>query len=182
MRLFHVSEEENISEFVPRLPTRKDLDPDVGLVWAIDEAHLSNFLTPRNCPRVGWHINRQTTDADRHRFFTDPEAAHALAIEAGWFAAVGRATLYLYELDPAGFALQDKAAGYYVAKTPQIPKEKHIVPDLFAELFRRGVELRVTGNLWSLADAVKGSTLDWSLCRITYAQPRPVNRKEEPWN
>ena len=182
MRLFHVSEEENISEFVPRLPTRKDLDPNAGLVWAIDEARLSNFLTPRDCPRVGWHINQRTKDADRLRFFTDPKAVHGLVIEDGWFAVMGRTTLYLYEFDPAGFALQDEVAGYYVAKTTQIPKAKHTIPDLFAELFRRGVELRVVGNLWNLADAVKGSTLDWSLCRMAHARPRPTDEKEEPWN
>lgn len=46
MRLFHVSEEPDIKVFVPRLPTRKDLDQNVGLVWAIDDARLPNFLTP----------------------------------------------------------------------------------------------------------------------------------------
>ena len=44
MRLFHVSEEENIQLFEPRLPERNDLDKSVGLVWAIDEARLPNFL------------------------------------------------------------------------------------------------------------------------------------------
>lgn len=34
MRLFHVSEEDDISVFVPRIPTRKDLDQSRGLVWA----------------------------------------------------------------------------------------------------------------------------------------------------
>ena len=52
MRLFHVSEEENIEVFEPRLPNRNDLDKNVGLVWAIDEARLPNFLTPRDCPRI----------------------------------------------------------------------------------------------------------------------------------
>ena len=52
MRLFHVSEQANIGEFVPRCPARGDLDPAVALVWAIDEARLPNYLTPRDCPRV----------------------------------------------------------------------------------------------------------------------------------
>ena len=46
MRLFHVSEEPDIKVFEPRLPTRKDLNQNIGLVWAIDEARLPNFLTP----------------------------------------------------------------------------------------------------------------------------------------
>lgn len=48
MRLFHVSEEPDIKVFEPRLPTRKDLNQNIGLVWAIDEARLPNFLTPRD--------------------------------------------------------------------------------------------------------------------------------------
>ena len=65
MRLFHVSEESDIQVFEPRLPTRMDLDQTVGLVWAIDEARLPNFLTPRDCPRVAYHIGSQTTDCDK---------------------------------------------------------------------------------------------------------------------
>ena len=38
MRIFHVSEEADIAVFEPRRPTRTDLDQNVGLVWAIDEA------------------------------------------------------------------------------------------------------------------------------------------------
>ena len=65
MRLFHVSEEADITVFHPSLPTRTDLDPAVGLVWAIDEARLPNFLTPRDCPRVTYHIGENTTEAVR---------------------------------------------------------------------------------------------------------------------
>lgn len=50
MRLFHVSEESDISEFSPRIPSRTDLDQSVGLVWAINEECLPNYLTPRGCP------------------------------------------------------------------------------------------------------------------------------------
>lgn len=56
MRLFHVSEEENIKILEPRLPNRNALDKTFGLVWAIDEERLPNFLTPRDCPRVAYHI------------------------------------------------------------------------------------------------------------------------------
>ena len=67
MRLFHVSEEPDIQVFEPRLPTRRALDQTVGLVWAIDEARLPNFLTPRDCPRVVYHEGKQTTDCDKKR-------------------------------------------------------------------------------------------------------------------
>ena len=69
MRLFHVSEEAGIEVFYPRIPARNDLDRSVGLVWAIDEDRLPNFLTPRDCPRVAYSIGRNTTKADKKAFF-----------------------------------------------------------------------------------------------------------------
>ncbi|MGE6300084.1 DUF6886 family protein, partial [Guptibacillus hwajinpoensis] len=42
MLIFHVSEEADIQEFHPRIPTRKDLDQSVGLVWAVNEICLPN--------------------------------------------------------------------------------------------------------------------------------------------
>ena len=172
MRLFHVSEEMDIEVFYPRLPTRDDLDPTVGLVWAIDEKCLPNFLTPRDCPRVAYHVGEKTTAADREQFFTSKAGCHTVVIESGWFKRMGETTLYLYEFDPAGFTLQDNVAGYYVATTAQKPIAKYQVSDLFAALFEQGVELRVVDTLWDIADAVQKSTLNWSLCRMANAQPR----------
>ena len=70
MRLFHVSEEPDIHFFEPRIPSRSDLDKNVGLVWAIDEARLPNFLTPRDCPRVAYYIGENTTEEDKKKFFS----------------------------------------------------------------------------------------------------------------
>ena len=173
MRLYHVSEEPDIKVFKPRLPERKDLDQNIGLVWALDEARLPNFLTPRDCPRVAYHVNSQTTDVDKQRFFTSPLTAYAIVIESKWFRIMNNTTLYLYEFDPQDFVLQDNIAGYYVAKTTQYPKEKYILTDLFGELLKRNVEIRIVDNLWNIADAIKTSTLDWSLCRMANALPRP---------
>lgn len=172
MRLFHVSEDPNITVFHPRLPTRSDLDPSVGLVWAIDEAHLPNFLTPRDCPRVAYSVCEETTKEDRERFFSSQGTSHALIIENKWFSAMQNTTLYLYEMDPGGFRLQDGVAGYYVSVQTQYPLQKHIKSDLFGELFCRNVEVRFADNLWSIAEAVKVSSLHWSLCRMANAQPR----------
>ena len=63
-------------------------------------------------------------------------------------------TLYLYEFDIADFELQDEIAGYYVSKTSQVPIDKHQVSDLFLELIKRNVEIRITDNLWKIADEV----------------------------
>lgn len=172
MRLFHVSEEPDIQVFKPRLPTRRDLDQTVGLVWAIDEARLPNFLTPRDCPRVAYHAGNQTTDCDKNQFFSSSSVSHVIVIENSWFHTMKDTTLYLYEFDTKDFVLQDDIAGYYVATTTQYPKKKYVLADLFAELFARKVEIRIIDNLWDIADAVKTSTLNWSLCRMGNAIPR----------
>ena len=173
MRLFHVSEEPDIKVFEPRLPTRKDLNTNIGLVWAIDEARLPNFLTPRNCPRVTYHVGNQTSNSDKKRFFSSSGISHAIVIENKWYNMMKNAVLYLYEFHTEDFKLQDSIAGYYVATTTQYPKAKYILTDLFGELLRRNVEIRITDNLWDMADDVKTSTLNWSLCRMTNASPRP---------
>jgi len=173
MRLFHVSEEPDIQVFEPRLPTRRDLDQTVGLVWAIDEARLPNFLTPRDCPRVAYHQGKQTTDCDKKRYFSSSSVSHAIVVENRWFHIMKDTTLYLYEFDTKDFVLQDDIAGYYVATKTQYPKEKYVLTDLFSELLKRNVEIRITDNLWDIADDVKSSTLNWSLCRMANAAPRP---------
>ena len=172
MRLFHVSEESDIAEFEPRKPARNDLDQSVGLVWAIDEFHLPNFLTPRNCPRVAYHAGGNTTEADRKSFFSSETAAYGIVIESRWFERMRSAALFIYEFDTADFELQDEVAGYYVAKKTQIPIAKYEFTDLFSELIKRNVAIRIVDNLWNMADRVKESTLNWSLCRMGFAQPR----------
>lgn len=173
MRLFHVSEEPDIQVFEPRLPKRSDLDPATGLVWSIEESKLSNFLTPRNSPRVAYHVSSQTTDSDKDRFFSSSSVTHALVIENRWFQTMRNTTLFLYEFTPTDFSLLDRVAGYYTATTTQYPIQKYVLNDLLQELIARNVEVRIVDHLWDLADAVKGSTLDWSLCRMANAKPRP---------
>lgn len=172
MRLFHVSEEPDIEVFNPRIPDRCDMDKTVGLVWAVDERRLPNFLTPRNCPRVTYHIGPNTTDEDKSKFFVSPTVSHCVIIENKWFEVMRSTTLYLYEFDTTDFELQDSIAGYYVSALSQTPIAKYVVTDLFSELIKRNVEIKITDNLWHIADEVKKSTLNWSLCRMGYAQPR----------
>ncbi len=173
MRLFHVSEEPDIEVFVPRLPTRTDLDQTVGLVWSIDQKRLPNFLVPRDCPRIGYYVGSQTTIADRQRFFSSFSATHAIILENRWYQRILGTTLYLYEFDEDDFVLLDDVAGYYVAKTTQYPKRRIEVTGLFSELIRRNVEIRMVDYLWEMADAVRNSTLNWSLCRMANAALRP---------
>jgi len=171
MKLYHVSEEPNITIFHPRLPTRNDLDQSIGLVWTINEQCLPNFLTPRDCPRVTYHASRQTSQDDIDHFFSS-SARHCVAIEHNWFELMVRTELYLYEFDPQDFYLQDEVAGFYVSEKTQKPISVTKINHIFNELFIRGVEVRILDDLWQLADGVQNSTLNWSLCRMRNAKPR----------
>ena len=103
LRLFHVSEELDIQVFHPRFPKRNDLYPTIGLVWAIDEEHFPNFLVPRDCPRVTYHVSPQTNSEDINRFFSSYGAYHAVVLENGWYHSIINTVLYLYEFEPNDF-------------------------------------------------------------------------------
>ena len=170
MRLFHVSEEENLQIFVPRPVTRTDLDLSKSYVWTVNESCLPNFLTPRDCPRVTWHLTDRTTAADRERFFSSAGQTHGVAIEWDWFGRMKNTVLYLYEFDPKAFALQDKTAGYFVSERTLCPTAIYRIDDLFAALAERNVEFRCVDRLWKLRDEIAQSTLNWSFCRMGNAQ------------
>ena len=171
MRLFHVSEQPDITEFIPRIPIREDMDKSKGLVWAINEHCLPNFFTPRECPRVTYHAGDKTTEEDILKFFSST-SRHCVTIEHIWFEKMQNTTLFLYELDPVNFYLQDVVAGYYVSEHVETPIGKTQINDLFGQLFKRNIEVRLVDNLWPLADAVIKSTLNYSICDMANAQPR----------
>lgn len=169
MRLFHVSEEDNISVFIPRIPTRQDIDQSKGVVWAINEDCLPNFLTPRNCPRVTFHCNDNTNEKDKERYLSSGTTNHVIAIEHKWFDIMKNTTLYLYEFETTDFYLQDRCAGFYVSEKNQVPINQIVVNDLFKELINRKVEVRIIDNLWDLCEKIKNTSFDWSMCRMGYA-------------
>ncbi len=172
LRLFHVSEESNISVFHPRIPLRKDMDTSVPLVWAISENRLANFMTPRDCPRVCFHKTDKTAEIDLS-FFSSPNMQSVVAIESAWFDQMKNIKLYLYEFNPENFELQDECAGYYVSKKSETPISVIAVDDVFSLLFKYKAEIRIVDNLWPLAEKVMKTTLDWSLCRMKNAIPHP---------
>lgn len=174
-RLFHVSEEADISIFHPRAPERTDLDPDIPLVWALCERTLPNFFVPRDCPRVTFHAHAATRAADLCHF-SSPTALHCVAVEHAWLDQIRAATLYLYEFDARDFRLQDECAGYYVSTEPQVPLRVHRVDDALGALARAGVEIRLLDNLWPLCDTIQKTTLHWSLCRMRNAQARGITK------
>lgn len=172
MRLFHVSEEAAIQQFVPRIPYRKDMDKSKGLVWSVTEESLPNWLTPRNCPRVGYRATDETKKGDISKFFSS-SAHHCLSIEHAWYERMASTTLYVYEFDTSNFYF-DETAGFYVSDQKEIPIGLTKYDNLFEEHFKRNIEVRIIDNLWKLAEEVKLSTLKWSLCRMGFAQAKPL--------
>ncbi len=171
MRLFHVSEDESIEQFEPRRPTRQDLDQNTKLVWAINEARLVNFLTPRDCPRVTFYATPDSTQEDIDRYIGNTDVSSVIAIEHAWFRRMKETRLTIYEFDPTGFTLQDAIAGYYVSDKIQVPIGMATINDLYAAIFERNAELRVLPNLWPLCKVVKSSSLGYSMCRMKNAIP-----------
>lgn len=170
MRLFHVSEESNINLFKPIKPYRKDMKDSPPLVWAINDTCLPNFLTPRDCPRVTYHRGDNTTEADIEKYFSSNESSHVIAIEHKWFEVMKSTTLYLYEVNDTNFYLQDSIAGYYVSEKEEIPINKIAINDLFDELFKRKIEIRLIPNLFKLCEEIKETSLKWSMCRMGNVQ------------
>jgi hypothetical protein len=171
MRLFHISEESDIDVFVPRIPKRKDINNSKGLVWALNERCLPNFLTPRDCPRVTYHANEKTTQDDIKKFFSS-SFNHCVAIEHDWHYKMLTTSLYIYEFDIKNFYLQDEVAGYYVSENNEIPISLKKYVNLYEELFKKNIEVRIIDNLWNLGETVQKSSLNWSLCRMINAKPK----------
>lgn len=102
MRLFHVSEESDIHMYTPRIPERNDLKKSVGIVWAIDEKRLPNFITPRDCPRITYYAGDRTSVSDKEIYLTS-DVQHVVIIESKWFEIMKNTHLHLYEFNPKNF-------------------------------------------------------------------------------
>jgi len=174
MRLFHVSDRAGIARFEPRPPPSPDSGVRDEVVWAIEARLLSNYLLPRDCPRVTFHAAAGTTPVDVARFFVAGSPRHVVAIEEAWAERVRAAVLHLYELPSATFTLADATAAYWVSRESVVPSRETSVGDLAAAIAAGGAELRIVASLWPLRDAVFASTLGFSFIRLRHAQPRPA--------
>jgi hypothetical protein len=74
------------------------------------------------------------------------------------------------------FSLQGCMA---VGKTTTVQYVENVLPfsiikyeNLYEELFKRNVEVKILNNLWELGEAIKKSSLQWSLCRMVNAKPK----------
>ncbi len=169
-RLFHISENPKIKVFEPRPSTSGfDLITD-NVVFAISEKLLHNYILPRNCPRVTFYATANTTSADIDRFFGQSAAEYIIAVESRWLKQIERTTLYCYEFPAETFSLLDECAGYYISYQTITPVSVKPIYNILEELLsRKNVELRFMPEIGKLADAVKQSSLNFSLIRMSNA-------------
>jgi hypothetical protein len=169
-KIFHVSEEGDIKTFLPR-PSPSPIEKVTGdVVFGISDTLLHNYLFPRNCPRVTYYAKHDTSQSDREAFFHS-SAEFVVAIEARWLPIVQQTTIYCYELPAETFSILDECAGYYVSSEQVNPiSVLRIENPIDALLSKNNVELLVLPTLWTLADKVSKSTLNFSLIRMRYAK------------
>lgn len=170
--LYHISDNPQIERFVPRPVGPHVVGTEPELVWAIDEAHMVNYLLPRDCPRACFYALPESTEADIERFLGTSSASQVIAIESVWFERARSSRLYQYVFGKDQFRLYDAGAGYYVSPQTVRPLERRVIEDPLGALIARGVELRITPSLWPLYDQLPRSSLQFSLIRMRNAQPR----------
>jgi len=170
--LFHVSEDSGIDNFHPRPPPSGDSGVRENVVWAIDHAHLPNYLTPRDCPRVTYGRGPQTTDEDAARFLTGT-AGRIVTIEHAWLDRLISTPIYVYVFARGTtWRALPIGAGYFVSEKTERAVECIRIDRPDQAIFAQGSELRVRANLWNLIDLVASSSLEFSIIRKRNAQPR----------
>jgi hypothetical protein len=172
--LFHVSEEPDIREFHPRPSPSDNAGVTSPIVWAIDNAHLPNYLTPRDCPRVTYGRGQDTTASDAEAFLQGV-TGRVVVIELGWLERVRRTPIHVYAFERSpDWTCIDTGAGYWVSETSQAPVDCISIVSPVSALLAMGAELRVRPNLRRLIDAVTASSLEFSIIRKRNALPRPI--------
>lgn len=166
MRLFHLSDDPGIARFEPR-PSAYTAEP---VVWAISDQRIANYLLPRDCPRVCFRAGAESLGADIERFLGDETVV--VAIEEDWAERLRAGKLHRYAMPNDGFVLQDDSAGYWVSYGAIEPMGVEVLDDLPGAIAAEGVTLKVLPSLWELHDAVKESSLVFSMIRMRNAGAR----------
>ncbi|MBU5351129.1 hypothetical protein KQI74_02485 [Paenibacillus barcinonensis] len=167
--LYHFSEEADIDVFIPRAKQNRPDFPAV--VWAIDEQHEYSYYFPRDCPRIVLRRNEEISDEHQELFFSHTDAAIIVTVESEWYSRIVNQTLYRYHLPEATFRLFDETAGYYISEQVIIPSCIEKIDYLVERLIARGVELRMTTNLYPLRDAVlKSDFQQFGIHRFNHAK------------
>lgn len=167
--LLHFSEDPTIRVFEPHYPLGKENERP--RVWTIDEAHAPLYWFPRDCPRAAWWALPTTSAQDAAHWLGSTAATMVIAFENAWLERVRQCQLFVYRFAPEAFE-DTHDHGCHVAYETVTPLGlPEPVGDLLSRQAERGVELRLTPNLWPLHRALVPTTLHWSFIRMRNAQP-----------
>jgi hypothetical protein len=182
--LYLVSETPGITCFDPSLEweaqpaTLPDGDQEEHTVYAVDSDQLYNYFFPLACPRVIFYAKPKSLPIDIERLMSGSTTKYVVAIETAWLPQIQRGRLYQYELPSNTFTIKVRT-GHYCSPAPVIPRAVRRINNLLDALLTDDVELRVMPSLWKLHDAVKASTLGYSMIRMRFATPRLQSPDEE---
>lgn len=165
----HFSEDPGISRFEPHVPaTNPTHRPGV---WAIDALHAPLYWFPRGCPRVtAWPRTALERTTFRSAWATTAERVHA--IELRWLDRMRATTLYRYDLSADDFSPWPNASGHWLAERPVVPVAVVPLADLLDLHVGADIELRAVPSLWPLHDFAVSDDWDFSIVRMSNAQPR----------
>lgn len=150
--LFHYSEDANIEVFIPK---EKQNRPDFpAVVWAIDEEHEFTYYFPRDCPRIICRRTEGISEKNIDIFFNNTNADIIVTVEIEWYTRIIGQSLYKYHFEEDSFELFDKTAGYYISYEVVRPICIEKIDNLVERLIRKGIELRITTNLYPLREAI----------------------------
>ena len=122
LRLFHISEDENINVFLPR-ESKKQWNNE-KYVWAVSSKRIHNYLVPRECPRICIAPDKQEVLSNWTEKENTQDKKAVIFIPNTWKKEIEKCTLFRYEFSTSNFHEIDKIAGYFVSKSVEIPLKK----------------------------------------------------------
>ena len=177
MKLYHFSEEPDITSFVPRAVRQPSPRGEGGewlngpLVWAVTGERQAAYLFPRDCPRILLWLTPHTTSADRDRWWGSRTCRMIANVEWAWLPRLSGGVVYRYELPVETFEAVD-GDWQWVSRETVRPTNVERLDDLLGELEREQVELRVMHRLAALR-GVWDTTLHASGIRLRNAREWP---------
>lgn len=164
-RLFHISEENNIRQFQPRI-SKKQWNYE-KYVWAIEEEKLHNYLLPRQCPRICIDLEKLNIHLNWLAAFPIENHKAVVFIADNWKEKVQNCTLFKYEFDKHNFMLIDKIAGYYVSRKIEIPNRKFEITNCEQALINSNVKLITLDrmNMLEIKEKVVQDLEDFSIIK-----------------
>lgn len=144
------------------------------LVWAIDDDHLDNYLTPRDCPRVTFGRGPNTTDADAACFLSGV-TRRVIIIESAWLERAVSTPIHVYAFEHGPhWRRHDPGAGFFTSGEPVFPISVRCGDHPIAARLGRSCEVRVCANPWTMIDRVATPALEFSIIRKHNPLPRPA--------